>query len=155
MSQQLKPAAVETAIVDLLKKDLKADGVAVDAVSDRSFDQDGNLVVNPPAALVLWSGASFGDGQDNLLTQYDARHPVAILCGARSLRGSDDERLGAQQLVAKVVNSLAGARLVLADGKTPPIAVQGVELFQFSPNGTWYSVTVEVEGFVNFDGANS
>lgn len=156
MSQQLKPADVEAALVELLAAQLKKDGVTVEAVSDRSFDADGNLIANPPAVLVLWSGAQYSDGQDNQQTQYDAMQPVGLLCGARSLRGSEKERTGAQELVAAVVNIMAGARLPLSDGtRTQPTKLMNVEMFQFSKDfGTWYTVTVGVNAFVQFDGEN-
>jgi phage gp37-like protein len=150
MASQLKVDQVEKALITALKGALASANVQVQGLTAESFDQDGNLVIVPPAVLVLFSSNTYAAGKDHLKLDYQSDKEFQILCGARDPR-SENERLGAYDVVNRVLDALAGLKLALdANTKTEPIFPMRVELFQFTVDGTWYSVHVNVGGIAQF-----
>jgi phage gp37-like protein len=153
MPTQVQPDLVEQGLLDVLKAEF-GDGVTVDAITENSIDDQGAIIVTPPAVLVWFDGEVLRPTKDNTRTTYDAIQSYLILCGARVLTGTADERTTAKKLASEVRNVLAGLRLPIEDeDKTvlPPIAVLGTQRFQFDKNGTWFAVPIEVEAIAQFD----
>jgi len=145
------PDQVEAALIKLQADALP--GVTVDALSSSDVDADGNLspTVRLPASLAFMSQWNLGDGDDNQKVRYASTMAWDLLVGAQNLRTSAQERQSASKLVGDVANAVAGARLAVGEALLPPIAVMSVQPYQFSANGTWYSISIVIEGFVQFD----
>jgi phage gp37-like protein len=149
MPTQLQPEMVENALVGALKA--ACNGVNVQGLTEKQFDAEGNLIIVPPAALVMFDGETLQPTRDVTLQTYEATQRYLVIVGARDLSGEGAERLSAMSIVSQVRNALAGLTLTLEDGnKTMPIALAGVERFQFDPNGTWYAVLIDVEAVAQF-----
>jgi hypothetical protein len=126
-------------------------GAQVSGISTENFDDEGNLILVPPAVLVLFDSEVLSAHRSNTKLDYTSDKQFAILCGARVFSGDKDERNAAYQLVSKVKDALAGLKLTLADGsKTEPITLVGVNRELFDNNGTWHSVMVRVSGTAMF-----
>jgi hypothetical protein len=149
MSSQLKIEDVDAALqAALVAANL---GAQVSGISDQNFDNEGNLIIVPPAVLVLFESETLTAQRSNTRLDYTADKQFSILCGARNFAGDQSEKVSAYQLATKVRDALAGLKLLLADGsKTEPITLLGVQREQFDSNGTWYSVLVSVGGTAQF-----
>lgn len=151
----------EAALITLLSANLPAEygaQVDVESLGDKDFDDDGRLTLQPPALRVRFAGAKYDNLRDNRRLSYQATLNYEVLCFESSLRSRADERTQTLALVAAVLDQLAGARLLLADGsKTMPIGVTGVALVETDqgPVDQLFSVLVEVEGIAQFNGANA
>lgn len=151
MSTTLNPVDVVDALVKAVRVLVNNQSVQVDAVSDKDVNADGSFIVSGNATvLVFWGGEQLSDLQDNQAKQYESVQPIEILCGARNMRGTADERGDALSLVA-AARGIAGTRLDIGNGTVlPPIKLISVEPFQFSKEGTWYAVGIAVSGFPQF-----
>src|SRR3954469_21722425 len=106
MPTQLKPEMVETALVAALQEEL--DGVNVQALTEKDIDAQGNLIIVPPAVLVMFDTEILLPARDNTLQTYDSKQRHLLICGARDLSGEGAERLSAKQLVSQVRDTIAG-----------------------------------------------
>lgn len=151
----------EAALLVLLQTKLPtAYGSPVDTQSlgDKDFDDDGNLVLQPPSTRLRFRGAGYDNLRDNQRLTYEAGLTFEVLCFQSSLRGKADERLQTLQLVAAVQDQIAGARLALQDGsRTQPITMVAVELVETEsgPVDQLFSVRFLVQGVQQFSGANA
>jgi phage gp37-like protein len=154
MPTQFKVNDVEQALITTLKANsaLTALKAQIAALSSNQFDQQGNLIVRPPAVLVLYDQTSDVAGNDTTRKTYKTVHEFSIFCGAKNLSSVDNERGDCETLVATVRAALAGQRLAIDAGstQTPPIELNGVAREQFDTNGVWYSARVLVEAIAQF-----
>jgi phage gp37-like protein len=153
---QLKLEDVEVALVELLKSIFSDGAVTVDVMSTKDVNENGDVIVSPPAVRIYYEGEQDDGSRDNQKLTYQVTQVWSIWCGDSDLGSLEDERLGALQMVSKAKNGLAGARMKLADGtKTTPIALSGIAQEQIDPKGVWYSVRIAIGGIAQFDGANA
>jgi phage gp37-like protein len=96
MPTQLKPEMVENALVAALKAALQ--GVNVAAITEKDIDAEGNLIVVPPAVLVMFDAEALQPTRENTQTDYSATQRYLILVGTRDLSGETAERLSAKKL---------------------------------------------------------
>jgi hypothetical protein len=149
MPTQLKPEMVENALVAALKAALQ--GVNVAAITETDIDAEGNLIVVPPAVLVMFDAEALQPTRDVTLQTYQSTQRHLAICGARDLSGLGAERLSTKALVSQVRDAVAGLRLTLDDQSiTMPIALAGAERFQFDTKGTWYAVMMDVQAMAQF-----
>jgi phage gp37-like protein len=152
---------VEAALLALLNTKLAAaygGKVQIDSLGDKDFDDDGRLVLQPPAVRLRFAGADYENLRDNQRLTYEAAIPFELLCFESSLRSKADERKQTLVLVATVQDQLAGARLVLADGsKTMPIEMKSISLVaaESGPVDQLFSIIVLVKGIAQFSGSNA
>jgi phage gp37-like protein len=152
---------VEAALIALLKANLAAaygSNVNIDSLGDKDFDEEGRLVLQPPAVRVRFMDANYNALRDNRRLTYQPTMPFQILCFQSSLRSPADERKQTLVLVAAVQDQLAGTVLALADGsQTMPITMKHVGLVDTAegPVDQLFAVDVEVEGIAQFSGANA
>ncbi len=154
MPTQFKVNDVEQALITVLKANsaLTALNSQIGALSSNQFDQQGNLIVRPPAVLVLYEQTADVAGNDTTRKTYKTVHEFSIFCGAKNLSSVDNERADCESLVATVRAALAGQRLLVDAGatQTPPVELNGVRREQFDSNGVWYSAGVLVEAISQF-----
>lgn len=161
MSSTLRIDYVEAALLALLNAKLAAaygSKVYIDSLGDKDFDENGRLVLTPPAVRVRFKGAGYNTGRDNQRLTYQGTMPFEILCFQSSLRSPADERKQTLVLVATVQDVLAGARLLLADNtKTEPVTMVDVNLVETEegPVDQLFAVGIDVNGFAQFSGANA
>lgn len=161
MSSSFRIDYVEAALIGLLAASLPTaygSQVQVDSLGAKDFDEDGRLTLQPPAVRVLYSGGQYENLRDNKRLTYQAGESFEVLCYQSSLRSRADQRLQTLQLVAVVMDQLAGARLALQDGTSSlPVSLQSCDLVVTDEEevAQFYTVKVLVEGIAQFSGANA
>ena len=156
MSSTMRIDYVEAALLQYISANLPITfgaPVSVDSLGDNDFNDDGTLVLSPPAVRVRFAGANFDPARDNQRLTYQARMPFEILCYQSSLRSKADERQQTLVLVGSVCEILAGARLSLSDGSaTQPVTLKNVALVESEsgPVDQLFSVGIEVSGIAQF-----
>jgi len=140
------------ALEALLRKELP--NISVAALTEQEFDeQSGRLLARPPAVFLALRDESLDRRRDATALTYQSAQTYLAVCGALSLRSTQEERAGALGLLARVCDILAGARLTLASSANRPIVVlQSVRLAQFDREGTWYELQFIVESVSQFSG---
>lgn len=158
---QMRIDYVEAALIALLQAKMEAAYgayVQVDSLGGKDFDEEGTLILQPPALRVDFSGLVYQTLRDNSGLTYEAALAFDILCFESSLRSKADERLQTLGLVAVVLNQLAGARLLLADTSlTPPAKLRGVSLVEVASKTVdqAFAVHIAIGGPAQFDGPNA
>jgi phage gp37-like protein len=146
MATQFKIADVEQGLIALLQADagLAALTKQVQGLSSKQWDEQGNILVIPPAVLVFFEGGSDTGSGDTVRMTYDAEYMFAIICGATDLSSTDKERAGAYALLGAVRAALAGQRVQVDGGSSSsfPLKLAGITLEQFDANGAWYTQRV-------------
>lgn len=161
MSSTFRIDYAEAALIALLRQNLASEysaPVDVESLGSKDFDEDDTLVLDPPAARVRYVGSKFDTLRDNKRLTYQVPHMFEILAFESSARDKADERLQTLQLVAAILDQLAGARLGLQDGTTSmPIAIVSVDLVvtQAGPVDQLFSILIAVEGIAQFSGVNA
>ena len=132
--------------------------VDVNSVNSKDFNAQGQLALKPPALRVQFSDANYANLHDNQRLTYQPALLFDVLCWGSSLRSKADERLQILGLVDVVLNQLAGARLLLADGtQSMPIEIRRVSLVipdDGGPVDQLFAITILVSGIAQFDGPN-
>jgi hypothetical protein len=152
---------VEAALVALLKSKLAGaygQNVSVDSLGDKDFDEQGRLVLQPPAARVRFLDAPFQNLRDNQRLTYQVPMSFEILFFQSSLRSPADERKQTLVLLGAGADVVTGARLELSDGsKSMPVAIKRAYLIDTleGPVDQAFAVQIEVEGIAQFSGANA
>jgi phage gp37-like protein len=141
---------IEAALLARLKSRLA--GVQVAGLTAEDFDEHGDLIVEPPAALVAFQREGLDPRMDGDARTYISRQNFVVLCGARNMRGTADERVSALELVEQASVALAGARLLIPSSQQGPAwaLLRGVEMVKFDERGTWYALRVEIESVAQF-----
>lgn len=161
MSTNFRIDFVETAVLALLNASLAtAYGAPVDinSLGEEDFDEQGQLVLQPPSVRLRFLGDNFNTLRDSRRLTYQTEPQFELLCFQSSLRSKADERSQTLVLVATVVDQLAGARVNLQDGyKSMPITILGVRLVETEqgPVDQLFSVSFIVEGIAQFSGVNA
>jgi hypothetical protein len=154
MPTQFKLADVEKGIIATI---LANAGVAalnpqVQGLSSKHFDEQGNIIVLPPAVLVFFEQGQDSANGDMVRTTYKTMYSFCLFCGAADLSSTDNERNSAYALLAAVRVAIAGARLHL-DGGTAlsgPVGLAGITPEQFDTNGAWYCQRISVPMLAQF-----
>ncbi len=141
-------AALET----LLGQQLQ--GVAVQSLTAEDFDAEtGKIIVSPPAVLLAFRRETLNRDGAHVALLYESTQNFLAICGARNLRGTDRERIGALALLRVVCDVLAGARLSPPSNANRALVVlRGVSLAQLERDGTWYALEFDVEAPAQFSG---
>lgn len=132
--------------------------IDIDSLGDTDFNEDGQLVLNPPSLRLRFKDEPYDPAHDNQRVTYQSHQFYEVLCFESSLRSKADQRKQTLVLVRVVLDQLAGARLLLADGsKSLPISIVSVTLIEADsgPVDQLYSVLIDVEGFAQFSGVNA
>ncbi len=139
-------AEVQAALEALLAAGLSG-GPKVDVrgLTGADFEEEtSRLIVQPPAVLVIFLGETLGDPEAYGI-KYKSNQNFTVIVGARDLRSESAERVNVLELLYRVCDALAGAKLQLASAAQRPLVVLGnVSLGQFDKDGTWYSLEVTV-----------
>lgn len=142
------------AIVDLLSEQL--DGVDVDAIGEKDFDEQGDLTVNAPAARVGFADEKAGQPIETQNATYNGEQLFFVVCAAEDLSGTNFQRLASLRLVGQVKHVLTGARLWLADGtQTEPIIFSGTSPLPTKAIGMAYVAGFIVPNVAQFGAPNA
>jgi phage gp37-like protein len=151
---QFKLADVEQSLIAELKANagIVALGAQVQGLSSKDMDEQGNIIITPPAVLVFFEQGQDDVRGDTVRTTYQSDYYFCIFCGAADLSSTDNERLSAYAVVAAVRAAIAGARLDLDGGanKTGPVGLNGITLEQFDSNGAWYCQRIGIPKTAQF-----
>jgi len=151
---QFKTDQAWDAIVALLEGQLVKVDVA--AICERDFNEEGELVMNPPSVRVFFAGEAAQSTSDSQRLSYLVDGRYIVLCADQDLRGVIDQARASIQLVNQVKAILAGARLALADGDvSEPLIWFGTDPQPVDGIGTAYGVGFIVPGLAQFPGANA
>ena len=158
------PAAVPTrtfaieaawqALVVLLATQLE--GVNVDAIGSRDFDENGELTVVPPAVRVIFAGEK-AQTFENQNQNYNAGQQFGAIC-ADDYRGPDpqQQRVASLALARLATDVVTGARLRLPDGTvTEPIEYAGTTPMPVADIGVAYVVEWRIPGIAQFPAPNA
>jgi hypothetical protein len=151
---QFKLADVEQSLIATLKADAGIISLAaqVQGISSKHFDDQGNIIVMPPAVLVFFEQGQDLVSGDTVRTTYQSDYYFCLYCGAADLTSTDKERIGAYNLIASVRAAMAGKRLSLDAGAnlSGPVGLAGITLEQFDSNGAWYCQRIGVPKTAQF-----
>ncbi len=157
MPSMFLPDDVESAVGALLSGVIA--GVNVASMGPNDFDDDGNLIFQPPCARTVYVGTSYGGADaDNQRLTYDATdHEIQIWCAAENLSSKAAQRNDSKALAGQVAAQMAGARLTLADDGTQSEPVRLVRISAVADDliGLIYIVEVMVPGIAQFNGPNA
>jgi len=151
----MKLAEIENAILEAIRGSftyLRTCEVA----SARDFDAEGNLIVIPPAVLVMYGGAE-GLAKDVRGLSYQANPRWVLLAAASNLRGALEEKQGDAASGDKGVydilddlRALLAGKLLSFSGTSGLCVWRTEEIAQFDAAGTVFAATYEVKTtFVN------
>ena len=140
---------------DALEKLLasKLPGVTVRGLTGGDFEEEtGRLIVAPPAVLVVLTREDLESRRDHMALTYQSAQRFQIICGGKSLRTDAEGRVLALELLSKVCDVLAGARLTLNSSTQQPIVrlQSGVSLGQLDQEDVWYALPIAVESVAQF-----
>lgn len=161
MSSTFRIDYVEAALLTLLNTNLAAaygSPVNIDSLGEDDFDENGQLVLQPPSVRVRFVADAYNTLRDSRRLTYQTQPEFDLLCFESSLRSKADERKQTLVLVASVIDQLAGARLNLEDSsKSMPITIIDVRLVETEqgPVDQLFSIRVAVEGIAQFSGVNA
>jgi Domain of unknown function (DUF1834) len=151
---QFKIDDVEKGIIAVLKADagLVALKVQVQGLSSRHFDEQGNILVTPPAVLVFFNSGTEDSKADTVRTTYQVDYDFFLFCGAADISSTDNERSSAYAVLAATRAAIAGKRLSLDGGNvlSGPVGLAGIAPEQFDANGAWYSQHITVPKTAQF-----
>lgn len=140
---------VEDALVALLKSKLDVRDIA--ALTEGDFNEDDQIVTSTPAIRIFFRSEQLDRRTDNTALTYQSGQSWMVLCGAQNVRDFQTERQGAQDLVSRAMDALAGARPALpSQTQGPQMVLVSVSLFQVSSEGTWYALECVLESIVQF-----
>jgi len=128
-------------------------GVRIEPLTAGDLDvESGKIIAKPPAVLLVFRREELApQNQAGLL--YSSRQNYMVICGAENLRSLDAERIGALELLGRVADVLARAKLTLQATPEPVfVELRRVELAQMELEGTWYSIEVELLGYSSYSG---
>jgi hypothetical protein len=151
---QFKVDDVEKSLIALLVADagIMAFAAQVQGLSSKHFDDQGNIIVTPPAVLVFLENGQDQARGDITRTTYESDYYFCLFCGAADLSSTDKERSSAYKLVATVRAAVAGKRLQIDGGAnlTGPIGLYGFTPEQFDSNGAWYCQRIAIPKTAQF-----
>lgn len=152
MAELTRLDEVYAALEALLKAKLTGSKVRVQPLTHEAFDeQRGKILAQPPAVLLVFRSERFAGPDNQTATLYTAMQTFWAVCGARSLRSTDAERLGALDLVSAVGDALAGERPTLGSNNYRALVKPvSVALAQLDQEGTWYVIEFQVENVAYF-----
>lgn len=133
-------------------------GIDINSIGDKDFDEEGNLILRPPSMRVRFDSANYDNLRDNQRLSYETSMPFEILCFEESLRSKKDQRQKTLVLVATAQDQIAGARLALADGtNSGPIEIKAAQIVvtDQGPVDQLFAITIIVPGIAQFSGANA
>ena len=131
-------------------------GYDVAVISERDFNEKGELVMNPPSARVFFAGEAARATSDSQRLSYEVEGRYGVLCADQDLTSIADQAFASARMLAAIKDALCGARLALPTGETTepvqwlstdPLPVEGV--------GVAYSLAFLVPGLAQFSGVNS
>jgi phage gp37-like protein len=155
MPSEFKPAELVAAVVAKVLAGL-AGAAEVQQLAANHFNENGDIIVKPPAALVLWTGELPTVNKDNTRTSYQSVQSFEIWCADTNLRSMAEESTDSLKIVALVRAQIAGARFTLADTtKTQPAVLGETGILQIDKNGTWYATKFAVPHSAQFAGVNA
>jgi len=128
------------------------------ALSDGDVDGDGDVMVTGGKFVrVFYRAGRFAVGRDQTALTYAGTLGFVVLVGAAQLGPKRKENDDALALVDLVLNVLAGKRLENLPSRQggssrPQVILQDVALFGGpGPKGTWYGISVVVEGSSQYE----
>ena len=131
--------------------------IDIDAIGDKDFNENGQLVLKSPAIRVRFNGEDFNALRDNQRLTYESGQLFEVMCFVSSVKSKASERIRTLGLVGVAKNQLAGARLALADGTfSMPITLKSVGpvITEDGPVDQLFSITVLINGISQFNGPN-
>lgn len=137
--------------------DAQMDGVDVAMICDKDFNDQGEIIMNPPSARVFYAGEIALSTSDSQRLSYDSRYRFIILVADQDLSGSSANQAVASLKLAIVAKAiLAGARILLADGDiSEPMVYLSMEPMPTEGLGMAYGLAFEVPGLAQFPGTNA
>jgi hypothetical protein len=155
MSQgQFKTDQAWQALVALLEKQLQ--GVDVAAISSQDFNEDGEIIMDPPSVRVFFAGEAAAATSDSQRLSYLVDGRYVVLCADQDRTSVFDQANASIQLVTKVKNMVAGSRLLLTDGDiSEPLIWVSTEVQPVDGIGVAYGVGFIIPGLAQFTGANA
>lgn len=142
------------AIADLLTSQLEDVDCAV--ISDKDFNENGEIVMQPPSVRVFFAGEIAKATSDSQRLSYEVDGRYAVMVADIDYSSAANQAMASAALLAQVKSILAGARIVLSGGdvsepvqwvSTEPQPVEGV--------GMAYCLGFIVPGLAQFPGTNA
>lgn len=150
---QFKVADCEQGLIAALSADAGISGarIQVQGLSSKDIDEQGNIIVTPPAVLVLFEQGQDDTTHDTSRLTSEAEYAFCLFCGAVDMSSTDKERVSAYNVIALVRAAIAGKRLQLDAGNlSGPTGLAGITLEQADKNGTWYCQRITVPKTAQF-----
>jgi hypothetical protein len=137
-------------------------GVDVAAAGEKDFDDDGQLIIQPPSVRGLFAGET-AETEDVQHMTYAALPVFDILCIDEDVSSDTQaQRRSSLRLAARVKHILAGAKLVIAPAsegceavKSDAVIYRGMMPVPTANIGMGYAVAFGVPGIAQFDAPNA
>jgi hypothetical protein len=130
--------------------------VDVQAISEKDFNADGDIIMTPPSVRTFYAGTGYEATSDLQRLSYDVAGRFMILCGAQDLTSAIAQAQASARLADQVCGILAGARLNLPNGdQSIPVLLKAIEPLPIDGLGMGYAVAIEVPGLAQMPGTNA
>jgi hypothetical protein len=154
LTSQLPTEQVWQTLMQMLRDGLF--GVDVQAISEKDFNQDGDIIMNPPSVRVFFDGEGASGTSDSQRLSYNAVGRYVVSCADQNLRSTQAQAIASAALATRVKNVAIGARLQLPNGDvTEPIAWVSTAVMPVAGLGIGYALGFEVPGIAQFPGTNA
>jgi hypothetical protein len=131
-------------------------GIDVQAITEKDFNNDGEIIMNPPSVRTFYASTQFASTTDSQRLSYESVGRFIALCADEDLTDVISQAYASVKLVDQVLAILAGARINLPAGdRSEPITITAVESLPVAGVGTAYGIAFEVPGLAQFAGANA
>lgn len=132
-------------------------GVDVQAISDKDYNDNGEVIMTPPSVRTFYAGSRFSSTSDSQRLSYESVGRFIILCADEDRSGDAIlQAYASVKLVDQVLDLLAGTRINLPAGDiSEPITVTDIEPVPCEGVGTAYGIAIEVPGLAQFSGVNA
>ncbi|HEY4358273.1 MAG TPA: hypothetical protein VGN16_21180 [Acidobacteriaceae bacterium] len=129
--------------------------VDVEQITDKDFNDQGELVFYATAVRVMYLQASFAT-METQRTAYSKTHKFLVLAAAEDRTSQSDQAKASLQLSQQVEVILGGARIRLATNEiSEPLTLVATETLPVQGIGVAYALAVEVEGAAGYDAPNA
>jgi hypothetical protein len=142
------------ALVALL--DGQMQNVDVAAICEKDFNEDGEIIMNPPSVRVFFDSEVATSTSDTQRLSYLVDGRYVVLCADQDYTSVIAQGFASLQLVAQVKSILAGARLQLSGGDvSDPLIWAATDRLPVDGVGVAYAVGFIVPGLAQFPGTNA
>jgi hypothetical protein len=155
MSQGAYPQELAWKTLNAMIAEQLGAGFDVQSLSEKDFNQSGQLIMTPPSVRTFFAGARYSSTSDSQRLSYEVVGEFLVLAVATDgTAGPTLQAEASAQLADQICQFLAGARIKLSTTGdiSEPITLCGFEAMPVEGVGTAYGIAIELPALAQFPG---